>query len=69
MADRVPEFNRDGRASKSSGIERARACGFPQSSGIERARALDGRAHSSLSEYRASHFKKILAFWSLEEKN
>ena len=59
----------DGRASKSSGIERARACGFPQSLGIERARALDGRAHSSSSEYRASHFKKILAFWSLEEKN
>ena len=51
--------HRGGRASKSSGIERARACGFPQSSGIERARALDGRAHSSSSEYRASHLKKI----------
>ena len=50
---------RGGRASKSSGIERARACGIPQSSGIAQAQASDGRAHSSSSEYQASDLKKI----------
>ena len=48
------ESIRGGRASKSSSIERTRACGIPQSSGTERARASDGQAHSSSSEYQAS---------------
>ena len=56
------ELNRGGRASKSLGIERVRACGFPQSSGIERARASVGRVHSSSSKYLASNLKKIVAF-------
>ena len=58
------KYCRGGRASKSSGIERALACGIPQSSGIKQARASDGRAHSSSSEYRASDLRKNLTFQS-----
>ena len=60
---------RGGRASKSSRIERTRACGIPQSSGTERARASDGQAHSSSSEYQASDLEFFFTLLIIRIKN